>query len=65
MSLYLTAQDNLTGGVPLMDINITFIEASECDKLSTQVRKTNVPGMNGWTLLLFGDRFVVLLVGEM
>jgi len=53
VSLYLTEQDNITGGVPLMNINVTFIEASECDKLSTQVRKTNVPAMNEWTLLLF------------
>ena len=46
MSLNLTTQDNITDSVPLMNINITFIEASECDKLSTQVRKINVLAMN-------------------
>jgi len=54
VSLNLRAQDNITGDVPLVAINITFIEASECDKLSTQVRKTNVLAMNEWKLLLFG-----------
>ena len=46
VSLYLRALDNIAGGVPLTNISITFIEASECDQLSTQVRKTDVLAMN-------------------
>jgi len=54
VSLYLRAPDNITGGVSLTNISVTFIEATECDQLSTQVRKTNILAMNEWTLLLFG-----------
>jgi len=54
VSLYLRAPDNIAGGVSLTNISVTFIEASECDQLSTQVRKTNILDMNEWTLLLLG-----------
>lgn len=46
VSLYLEARDDIAGDVPLTNINITFIEASECDQLITQVRKTNILAMN-------------------
>lgn len=64
MSLYLRAADNIAGGVPLANISITFIEASECDQLSIQVRKTNVLAMNGHFYCL-ADCIIFRLVGEM
>jgi len=54
MSLYLKAPDNIGGDVLLTNISITFIDVSECDQMSTRVRKTNVLAMNKWILLLYG-----------
>lgn len=54
VSLYLRTLDSIVGGLPLTNISIIFIEASECDQLSTQVRKTNILATNEWTLLLYG-----------
>lgn len=45
------ALDDIAGAVPLMVVNVTFIEASECEQFSAKVGKTNFLHMNE---LLFG-----------
>jgi hypothetical protein len=44
--LSVRAIDDIAGAVPLMVVNVTLVEASECDKYSAQVGNISVLQMD-------------------
>jgi hypothetical protein len=44
--LRIRALDDIAGAVPLVVVNVTFVEVSECDQFSAQVGETIFLHMN-------------------